>query len=501
MELTVKKFDLEAGKRYTVIINDKDMLAERIYPGDRGTVRGPKDTLTAFVNSTESMGTPGSIGLFEEVSERTGPNKKGTAAVQYAPPPTSVQSIQKKMRGKKLNKQEIFEIVHDVVEQNLSEAEIAAFLVAQQTVMMDMDETEALTRAMADYGERADYKKTTFTKHSVGGVPGDSKVSLINIPIVAAGGIFIPKTSSRAITSPSGTSDTMEVLANVEFSIDEIAEMSNKCGAALVWGGSLNMAPADDLLIRVERPLKLDPLSQMLASIMSKQLANDVDFMLLDIPVGSEAKVETDKQARSIAGKFSDLADRLGITLRTVLTYGGQPVGHAVGPALEARETLVTLANKGPPSVTEKSIALSGVMFEMAGLATRGQGNAMAAELLSSGKADQKFRQIIELQGGDPKVKPEDIPIGDKSFDIISNANGYVTGVSNSRICKIAHLAGAPKDKGAGIYIHKKVGHNAQKGEPLFTIYAESEKKLDDAINFALKRPPHAVEGMIIEEL
>ena len=477
------------------------MLAERIYPGDRVSVQGPKSTLTAFVNATERLVTKGTVGLYEEVSERTGITNKDTASVQYAPPPSSVQSIQKKMKGKKLNKQEIYEIVHDVVEQNLSEAEIAAFLVAQQTVMMDMDETEALTRAMADYGEHAEYKKTTFTKHSVGGVPGDSKVSLINIPIVAAGGIFIPKTSSRAITSPSGTSDTMEVLANVEFTIPEIDEIAKKCGAALVWGGSLNMAPADDLLIRVERPLKLDPLSQMLASIMSKQLANDVDFMLLDIPVGSEAKVETDKQARSIAGKFSELADRLGITLRTVLTYGGQPVGHAVGPALEARETLVTLANKGPPSVTEKAIALSGVMFEMAGLATRGQGTAMAAELLASGKAEAKFRQIIELQGGDPKIKSDDIPVGDKTFDIISNANGYVTGVSNSRICKIAHLAGAPKDKGAGIYLHKKVGHNAKNGEPLFTIYSESEKKLDDAINFALKRPPHSVEGMIIEEL
>ena len=501
MELTVKKFDLEAGKRYTVIINEKDMLTERIYPGDRVTVKGPNSTLTAFVNATQRLVPKGTVGLYEEVVERTGLKDKEKAIVEYAPPPASVQSIQKKMKGIKLNKQEIFDIVHDVVEQNLSEAEIAAFLVAQQTVLMDMDETEALTRAMADYGEKAQYDKTTFTKHSIGGVPGDSKVSLINIPIVAAGGIFIPKTSSRSITSPSGTSDTMEVLANVEFTIEEIDQIAKKCNAALVWGGSLNMAPADDLLIRVERPLKLDPLSQMLASIMSKQLANDVDFMLLDIPVGLGAKVETEKDAQAMASRFSELAERLGISLRTVLTYGGQPVGHAIGPALEARETLATLANNGPQSVTEKSIALSGVMFEMAGMVTRGQGSAMATELLTSGKADKKFREIIELQGGNPKVKIDDIPLGDKTFDIISNGNGYVTAVSNERICKIAHLAGAPKDKGAGIYLHKKVGYNAKKGDALFTIYAESEKKLDDAINYALKRPPHAVEGMIIEQL
>lgn len=501
MELSVKAFDLEAGKRYTVILNERDMLKERIHPGDRVSVAGPQGSITAFITSTERIIKQGEVGLYEEVSEKTGLKNKDVATVEYSPPPYSVQAIRHKMRGKKLTNEQIFDIVHDVVEQNLSEAEIAAFLVAQQTVGMDMDETEYLTRAMADYGQKADYKKTTFTKHSVGGVPGDSKVSIINVPIVAAAGLFIPKTSSRAITSPSGTSDTMEVLANVEFSIEEIKQIAHKSNAALVWGGSLNMAPADDLLIRVERPLKLDPLSQMLASIMSKQVANGVDFMLLDIPVGAEAKVETEREARAIGAKFSDLAERLGITLRTVLTYGGQPVGHAMGPALEAREAILTLENKGPPSVTEKSIALSGVMLDMAGLTPPGQGTEMARELLASGKALEKLRQIIELQGGDPDVKVGDIPVGDKTFDILSKGQGYITSISNSVICKVAHLAGAPKDKGAGVYLHKKVGHSAQKGEALFTIYSESEKKLDDAITYALKHQPVNIEGMIIGEL
>jgi len=501
MELTVKKFDLEAGKRYTVIINERDMLKERIHSGDRVTITGPNDTLTAFVNSSKKIVKKGEVGLFEEVSEKTGLKNNEMAIVEYSPPPASVHSIRNKMKGDKLSKEQIFHIVYDIVEQNLSEAEIAAFLVAQQTVGMGMEEVEYLTRAMADYGEKAEYDKSTFTKHSVGGVPGDSKVSLINVPIVAAGGIFIPKTSSRAITSPSGTSDTMEVLAEVEFSIEEISNIAKKSNAALVWGGSLNMAPADDLLIRVERPLKLDPLSQMLASIMSKQLANDVDFMLLDIPVGTGAKVETETEARKIAADFRDLADRLGIYLRTVITYGGQPVGHAIGPSLEAIEALDTLSNKGPASVTEKSIALSGVMFEMAGMAASGQGNAMARDLLKSGKALKKFLQIVELQGGDPKVKTSDIPVGNKTFDIIAKNDGYITSVSNDKICKIAHLAGAPKDKGAGIYLHKKVGYYAKTGDPLFTIYSESEKKLDDALNFALKNQSISIEGMIIEEL
>ncbi|HOP08827.1 MAG TPA: AMP phosphorylase [Candidatus Methanofastidiosa archaeon] len=501
MDLTVKKFDLEAGKRYTVIMNERDMLLERIHSGDRVMVTGPADSIKAFVNSTKKVVKKGEVGLFQEVSEKTGLNNNGVAKVEFASLPDSVHAIRKKMKGERLSKEQIFQIVFDVVEQNLSEAEIAAFLVSQQTIGMDIEEVEYLTRAMADYGEKAEYEKTTFTKHSVGGVPGDSKVSLINVPIVAAGGLFIPKTSSRAITSPSGTSDTMEVLSEVEFSIEEIKEIAKKSNAALAWGGSLNMAPADDMLIRVERPLKLDPLSQMLASIMSKQIANDVDFMLLDIPVGKGAKVETEVEARKIAASFRDLADRLGIYLRTVITYGGQPVGHAIGPALEAIEALDTLSNKGPASVTEKSIALSGVMFEMGGLAANGQGNEMAKKLLTSGKALEKFLQIIELQGGNPKIKKSDIQVGDKTFDILAKNDGYITRVSNDGICKIAHLAGAPKDKGAGIYLHRKVGYYAKQGEPLFTIYSESEKKLDDAINHALKHQPISIEGMIIEEL
>ncbi|MHC1605202.1 MAG: AMP phosphorylase, partial [Candidatus Methanofastidiosia archaeon] len=413
----------------------------------------------------------------------------------------SVQSIHHKIKGKKLSNEQIYEIVNDIVEQNLSEAEIAAFLVAQESVGMVMDEIESLTKAMAESGNRANYSKTTFTKHSIGGVPGDSKVSIINVPIVAAGGIFIPKTSSRAITSPSGTSDTMEVLADVEFSIEEINEIASKCGAALVWGGALNMAPADDLLIRVERPLHLDPLSQMLASIMSKQVSNDVDFMLLDIPVGHGAKVETEKEGRDMGGRFKELAERVGISLRTVMTYGGQPVGHAIGPALEAREAINTLENKGPQSVTEKSVALSGVMLEMAGLAPTGEGEKIAKDLLTSGKALKKLREIIKLQGGDPNIKAADIPIGEKTFKIMAGSEGYITSVSNTFICKIAHLAGAPKDKGAGIYLEKKVGYNAKRGDVLFTIYSESEKKLDSAIAYALKHPPITIEGMIVGEL
>jgi len=501
MDLNVKKFDLEAGKRFTVIMNERDMLSERIHSGDRVTVTGPLDTLTAFVNSTKKVVKKGEIGLFQEVTEKTGLKNNDVAKIEFSSVPESVHSIRRKMKGEKLTKEQIFHIVHDVVEQNLSEAEIAAFLVSQQTVGMGIEEVEYLTRAMADYGEKANYDKTTFTKHSIGGVPGDSKVSLINVPIVAAGGIFIPKTSSRAITSPSGTSDTMEVLSEVEFSIEEISNIAAKCNAALVWGGSLNMAPADDLLIRVERPLKLDPLSQMLASIMSKQIANDVDFMLLDLPVGKGAKVETEAEARKMAASFRDLADRLGISLRSVITYGGQPVGHAIGPSLEAIEALDTLSNKGPASVTEKSIALSGVMFEMGGLSANGQGKEMAKKIMTSGKALKKFLEIVELQGGDPKIKTSDIPVGDKTFDILAKNDGYITSVSNDDICKIAHLAGAPKDKGAGIYLHRKVGYYAKQGEPLFTIYAESEKKLDDAIKHSLKRQPISIEGMIIEEL
>ncbi len=231
---------------------------------------------------------------------------------------------------------------------------------------MSMDEVEYLTRAMVETGITIDFARPCYDKHSIGGVPGN-KVTLLIVPIVAAAGLLIPKTSSRAITSPSGTADTMNVLANIEFTASELKEMALKAGGTIVCGGKVGLAPADDILIRVEYPLCIDPRGQMRASIMAKKLAVGADFIVIDIPVGLGAKVETTEDARKLAQSFMELGDRLKVRVQCGITYGGQPVGHTIGPALEAREALLALQGKGPASLIEKSTALTGMLLEVGG--------------------------------------------------------------------------------------------------------------------------------------
>jgi AMP phosphorylase len=411
-----------------------------------------------------------------------------------------VEYIRKKMKGGVLSKPETLRIVKDTVSHSLSELEISAFLMAEEYVGMNMDEVEDLTRSIVETGDTIDFGETIVDKHSIGGVPGN-KVTLLIVPIVAVAGLKIPKTSSRAITSPSGTADTMEILAPVEFSVEELKQLLQKVGGYIAWGGSLKLAPADDLFIRIEHPLSIDPKPQMLASIMAKKLAENTNFLALDIPTGKGAKVETFDKARKLGNDFIELGNRLGIKVRCGITYGGQPVGHTVGPALEAKEALETLMGKGPNSLIEKATSLAGMLFEMTGTTVKGQGQDLAKEILRNGSAFKKMQEIIKQQGGNPNITPEEIPLGEKRFVISAPADGYISSIDNSAINAVARAAGAPIDKGAGVLLYAKMGYAVKKGAPVIEIFAERAHNLVEAQAIASRMPPFMMEGMLLEEL
>lgn len=494
-----KVLDISTGSRL-ILLNAED--AERLGIATHDRVKLVKDerSAPAIVNTTETFTKPGDVGIFLDTAEELEIADGETVTVTLLPPPTSVQYIKKKMRGEKLTSEEVNSIIKDVVDRTLSEIEITAFITAEQYHGMSVDEVVALTKAMVDHGSRIDFERSVFDKHSLGGIPGN-KVSLLIVPIVASTGLLIPKTSSRAITSPAGTADTMSVLAPVDFTASELKAIATKTNGAIIWGGSLNLAPADDIFIGVEHPLQIDPEPQMLASIMAKKLAVGTDYLVLDLPVGREAKIETSEQARSISNQLIHLGERLGIKVKCGITYGGQPVGYCVGPALEAKEGLLALGGKGPTSLVEKSTALAGLLFELAGKTSRGRGQDMAKEILKSGKALEKMRQIIEAQGGDPKIEPEDIPIGEKKAEILAPCDGYITRVSNKAITAIARAAGAPLEKGAGVVFYGKEGHKVKKDQKTLEIYAERETRLDEAYQLALKLKPITLEGMLLQEI
>lgn len=500
LKLKIKPLDMETG-RNIVVLHEDDAEELGHFAGDRVKLSTPKTTIVAIANATRRMVQQGELGTFVEVTESLGLKPGDLVEVSLAPRPKSIAAIKKKMDGQQLSSEEIGAIVKDIAAENLTVTEMTAFVVAEHIKGMTTSEIVALTQHMVKTGDKLDLEvKPVLDVHSIGGVPGN-KYALIVVPIVAAAGLTVPKTSSRAITSGAGTADVMEVLANVTFSLDEIKRIVRKVGAVLAWGGAVRLAPADDIIIRTERMLGVDPRCQLLASVMSKKLAVGADRILIDIPSGPGAKVERIEDARSLAHDFIDLGHKLNVQAEAAVTYGGQPVGYAVGPALEAREALETLRGNGPGSLIEKATSLAGIMLELGGTAAPGLGRQTAMELLKSGKAYQKMREIIEAQGGNPNIKPDDIPIGGKKETIPAPFSGYVTQIYNKRINAIVRAAGAPRDKGAGLRILLKEGRKVEKGEPLLEIYAEHETKLGEALMTAKLNPPVKIEGMLLEKM
>jgi AMP phosphorylase len=498
-QFTCKTIDILTGRR-AVLLNRKDCERVDIRAHDHVNLRLGDKNVTATVDTTSTIVNTGEIGITSDLAPELSVKEADIVEVTVLPAPNSVLFVRKKIMGQKLSRDEIYSIVEDSVKGMLSDVEMAGFLVAEQFHGLTDEEQIWLTKALAETGETVDFQRPVYDKHSVGGVPGN-KVSLLIVPIVASAGLLIPKTSSRAITSPSGTADTMSVVAPVEFSTAELKKIALKTGGAIVWGGGLHLAPGDDVFIGVEHPLRIDPEPQMIASIMAKKIAVGADFMVLDLPVGHEAKIASSDEGRRLSFKFIDIGDKLGIKVRCGITYGGQPVGYTIGPALEAREAFEALEGKGPTSLIEKSTALAGMLLEFGGKAVRGEGQALASQILASGKALEKMSEIIEAQGGDGKVRSTQIRVGECRAEILAPCDGYITGVSNAAMNQIARAAGAPAEKGAGIMLYGKEGHKVSKGEKVMEIFGERDSRVDEARNLAVKLSPISIEGMLLQEV
>ena len=479
MRLKAKILGLEAGGKLVALLNKEDAEDLGISSLERVRIVRDNREAIAIVNTATKLIERGTIGIYEEVRAALGVEAEEEVDVEIAPLPRSVHFIRNKLRQRKLTYEEILEIIKDMVRGNLSEIEIASFVTALHIFGLDLDEATSLSRAMVETGSTLEINKHPIVdKHSIGGVPGD-KTTLLVVPIVAAAGLTIPKSSSRAITSAAGSADRVEVLMPVSLSIDEMKRVVEKTNGCMVWGGSLNLAPADDMFVRIEHPLSIDPL--LLPSIMSKKKAVNAELLVLDIPTGRGTKVKTIGDAELLAKDFMELGRRLNIKVQCAITYGEQPVGYTIGPALEAQEALsVIMGERYVPDLIDKATDIAGMLLEMSGAKN---GKTLAMEILKSGKAEKKLREIIEAQGGKPEIKPEDIHIGEETFTVRSKKKGYLLWINNASLVELARLAGAPKDKGAGVRLHKKIGDVVKKNDPLFTIHAERDIKLQRAID------------------
>jgi len=489
MELKVKFLKWSAGipvamlnqktaKKLGVHVQDKISIKTLSkYPKELSTII---DTVTGLIKEDE-------IAVSSELHKRLELRVGQKVDVAIALNSKSLFFIKKKLDNKKLSKEEIKEIIKDIVNNSLSEAEIALFVSGMYKNGMNLKEIIYLIEAILSSGNKLAFRsKIVGDKHSIGGIAGNRTTPIV-VSICASAGIIMPKSSSRAITTPAGTADVIETISPVEFTMKELKKIVKKTKACLIWGGALGIVPADSKIIQVEKVLGIDPEAQLLASIMSKKLAMGSKYILIDIPYGKTAKVDKTK-ALKLKRKFEQLGKHFKVKLKVVLTIADEPMGSGVGPALELIDVIKILNphEKGPEDLENKSLFLAGELLEMTKKAEKGKGIEMAKKILVSGKAFEKFKQIIEAQGGSLKeIKPAKF-----RKNILAKKSGRIFEIDNKKINNLARVAGCPADKFAGLYIYHNLKEKVKKREVILTIYSESKSRLNQALKFYKDKKP-----------
>jgi putative thymidine phosphorylase len=488
MKLKVRILNFSAG-RSVVILNSLTAELIGIHVSERITLRKNhrKEKYIAIVDTTGTgFIRENEIAVSTELALEMGLKSREKVDVDIAPFPESLSLIKKKMEGHELSDKEIDIIINDIVKNAISEPTIAYFIASLYKSGMSIDEIIYMIKSFSKTGDNLKWGKGIIAdKHSIGGVPGNRTTPLV-VSICASAGLTIPKNSSRAITSAAGTADVIETIAKVDFSVSEIKEIIRKTNACLIWGGSSGLVPADSKIIAVEKTLKLDIDSLLIASIISKKIAGGSTHILIDIPYGKHAKVDK-KRAIILKHKFEEIGRRINRKIKCVLTDGRSPIGNGIGPVLELMDVISVLkGERKPKDLESKSLYLAGELLEMTGKAKKGEGRKLATEILFSGRALKKFEEIIRAQGGEINSLPQP----KYSQTIHSNASGKVVEIDSSHISTLARICGCPADKSSGIYLHYKVGERLRKGQPLLTLFSDSSSRLKEAMIYYHKYSP-----------
>lgn len=481
MEIKPYKIKIKTGGVNIAVVHDDTAHLMDLHVGDRVLLKSDRSSAICLLDITKNGFPKHKIGLFSEAYDNLNIEPDDTVELSAADKPSSILHIRAKLDGKRLSPTQLNEIVRDVVKGNLSDVEMTYFVSGCYANGLDDNETAALTRAIVNNGKKLEFKgKIVADKHCIGGVPGN-RVTPIVVAIVTANDILMPKTSSRAITSPAGTADAVEVVCNVTINAHRLMTIAKKVGGFMVWGGGVDLAAADDRMIKIRNPMSLDPEGMLLASIMAKKHSVSANHVIIDIPVGPGVKIPDAARAQHLKAKFLKIGKMLGMKVHVMITDGSQPIGNGIGPLLEMLDVISVLKNEesAPKDLRDKSIMEAGLLLELCGKAKKGRGEALATRTLDSGKAFRKFNQIVTAQG--KKKIPK---LGKYSQKVSSQIAGKVKMIQNKPVAHLARLAGAPKDRTGGLYLHKKVGDTVKKGEALYTIYSSNPERVKYTVDF-----------------
>lgn len=482
--LTLRRLGIDTYQEFVVYMRADCHVcrSEGFQSRSRVRVNGGGKSLLATLNviQSELLGLD-EASLSEAAWQALDAHDGGVIEVTHPEPVDSESFVRAKAYGERLSATSLNAIVRDIAQGLYSEIHLAAFVTACAGNRLDINETIDLTRAMISVGDRLNWPYPVIAdKHCVGGLPGN-RTTLLVVPIVAALGLPIPKTSSRAITSPAGTADTMETLAPVALDLAAMRKVVEREGGCIVWGGNARLSPADDILISVERPLDFDSEGQLVASVLSKKLAAGATHAVFDVPIGPTAKVRSKDAARRLGERLRTASSALGLTIHIEETDGSQPVGRGIGPALEARDVLAVIQRQSgaPEDLRDRALHLAGHLLELGGRAQAGEGVRLATEALDTGRAWEKLQAICEAQGG-IRLPPR----AEHQHEVVAISPGRVATMDNRRLAKVAKLAGAPKSQAAGIDLHVRLGDFVERGQPLFTVHAQSLGELEYALHY-----------------
>ena len=485
--LNLRRMGIDTYKEAILYMNKNcDVcLSEGFESQARVKIKHGKNSIIATLNIVQSdLLKLSEAGLSEHAWKLLGGKEGDKVSVVHAKPIPSFNYVHDKIYGKRLNEKQISSIIKDIAADKYSDIHISSFLTACAGGRLSKKEIVYLTKTMVDIGDRLSWKpKIIVDKHCVGGLPGNRTTPII-VAIISAYGLKIPKTSSRAITSPAGTADTMEVLAPVKIDIKQMRDIVDKHGGCVAWGGAVSLSPADDILIRIEKVLNLDSEGQLVASILSKKISAGSNHILIDIPIGKTAKISSQESAEILKEYLEYTGKSLGVKVKAVFSDGSQPVGKGIGPALEARDIVSVLRrDKGyPEDLRRQSLRLAGKIIEFMPDIKEGEGLKIATEILDSGKAWEKFQAICEAQGGMREIHKAQF-----TYPYVAKKGGTITDIDNRNLALIAKLAGAPREKTAGIDFHVKRGDKVHKDEKLFTIHSNSSGELHYVLNYLRK--------------
>ena len=483
--LRAKKLDISSGDLMVVTINSEDAKLHGIHAGQDVQISWGHEIMNASIDISEKAIAEGEVGLFADAWRRfeaSGGDSYEIVQLRILQAPESIEHIKKKLKGGKLNYEELYEIMRDISSHRLGTIETTYFAACGYNPGFDEEEIFFATKAMAETGDMLRFEGVVADKHSIGGVPGKG-VTPIVVPIISSAGLVVPNTSTKAITSASATTDMLDVIMPMTFSKEKMEAMVMKVGACMVWGGGLELAPADDEMIRVEKPLKIESFDKFVVSILAKKIAPGIQHLLIDMPYGPGTKVKTEEDSEYVEGLFKRIGGKFGINVQVYKRKPAGPDGDSIGPALECIEFLKVLEQHPDRSLQLEKLAveMAGQVLEMTEKAPAGKGYEMALDIVKSGNALEQLHRIVEVQGGGKDLKSEDIKVGEITFDCLAKKSGTIKFIDNKDLMDVCRGLGNPYIKEAGIYLRKRPGDTVQEGDVLATLYATTDTRLSMA--------------------